>query len=115
MRLIPVFLIFLLFSCSESRVEYALVLHGGAGNINRTTIPDSVTGEYLAVLGAALETGEQILKDGGTSLDAVEQEIIVLEDSPLFNAGKGAVFTNECRKKLDASIMDGKDLRAGAG
>jgi beta-aspartyl-peptidase (threonine type) len=114
MRLTYVILFILLASCSETKIEYALVLHGGAGNISHTTIPDSVTGQYLAVLSTALETGEQILKGGGTSLDAVEQVIIVLEDSPLFNAGKGAVFTNEGRNELDASIMDGGDLKAGA-
>lgn len=114
MRLIYVIFILLLASCSEKKIEYALVLHGGAGNINHATIPDSVTGQYLTILGTALDKGEQILKSGGASLDAVEQVISVLEDSPLFNAGKGAVFTNEGRNELDASIMDGKDLRAGA-
>jgi len=114
MRLIPVLFILLCLSCTESRVEYALVLHGGAGNINPTTIPDSVKGLYLAKLSEALDTGEVILKNRGTSLDAVERVIMILEDSPLFNAGKGAVFTNEGRNELDASIMDGKDLRAGA-
>lgn len=70
--------------------------------------------EYKKVLEEAIRTGHEILKNGGSSLDAVEKTINVMEDSPLFNAGKGAVFTNDGKNELDASIMDGKTLNAGA-
>lgn len=69
---------------------------------------------YTAVLDQALQTGYTILKNGGTSLDAVTATIQVMEESPLFNAGKGAVFTHEGKNELDASIMEGKTLKAGA-
>jgi beta-aspartyl-peptidase (threonine type) len=93
---------------------YAIVIHGGAGTI----LPENITGEqeaaYRKALNAALTIGEDILKAGGSSRDAVEQTIIYLEDSPLFNAGKGAVFTSDGQNELDASIMDGATRNAGA-
>jgi beta-aspartyl-peptidase (threonine type) len=93
---------------------YAIVIHGGAGTI----LPENITGEqeaaYREALNTALTIGEDILKAGGSSRDAVEQTIIFLEDSPLFNAGKGAVFTSDGQNELDASIMDGATLNAGA-
>ncbi|MCX9458734.1 isoaspartyl peptidase/L-asparaginase, partial [Vibrio cholerae] len=70
--------------------------------------------EYKAKLDEALQAGYKVLESGGTSLDAVQRAINVMEDSPLFNAGKGAVFTHDGRNELDASIMDGKTLAAGA-
>ena len=70
--------------------------------------------KYKSKLEEALRAGYQVLQNGGTSLDAVEQTIIILEDSPLFNAGKGAVFTHDERNELDASIMEGRNLKAGA-
>ncbi|MBZ0222798.1 MAG: isoaspartyl peptidase/L-asparaginase [Dokdonella sp.] len=90
-----------------------LVIHGGAGVIRADLTPEK---EKLvrADLEAALKAGYGVLKNGGTSLDAVSKAIVVLEDSPRFNAGKGAVFTHDGRNELDSSIMDGATLRAGA-
>jgi len=93
--------------------KYTLVLHGGAGGFASNT-PDSIKNLYLNSLKEALRIGEDILKNGGTSLDAVEKVINYLEDNHLFNAGRGAVFTREGRHELDASIMNGKDLSSGA-
>lgn len=98
----------------QQAAEYAIVIHGGAGTIRRSDLTPTQDSAYRAALNAALDIGETILKDGGEAIDAVEQTIHYLEDSPLFNAGKGAVFTNEGRNELDASIMQGKDRLAGA-
>lgn len=101
----------------ESQVkkqEWAIVIHGGAGNISRESLTPELDKEYRASLEAALNTGRKILADGGSALDAVEQTIRTLEDNPLFNAGKGAVFTHEGKNELDAAIMDGSNLAAGA-
>lgn len=89
-------------------------IHGGAGTILRTQMTPVREKEYRAALGHALLSGYEILRKGGQSLDAVESAIRIMEDSPLFNAGKGAVFTNAGTNELDASIMDGKTLKAGA-
>lgn len=94
--------------------EIALVVHGGAGNINKKDIPDSLELEYRKKLEDALNSGFKILHEDGTSLEAVRQAIKVMEDSPLFNAGKGAVFTNTGTNEMDASIMEGASLNAGA-
>ncbi|MDX1503033.1 MAG: isoaspartyl peptidase/L-asparaginase [Thermoanaerobaculia bacterium] len=91
-----------------------LVIHGGAGSIDRGDLTPEEEAEYRAALEAALATGWAILEAGGSSLDAVEKTIRQLEDSPLFNAGRGAVFTADGRNELDASIMDGVSRRAGA-
>src|SRR5438876_7926756 len=91
-----------------------LVMHGGAGTITRQSMSAEVEKQYRETLEQALRTGQAILAKGGTSLDAVEASIRLLEDSPLFNAGKGAVFTHEGRNELDAAIMDGKTKRAGS-
>ncbi len=91
-----------------------LVIHGGAGTITRATMTPELEQQYRAGLEQALRTGYAILAKGGTSLDAVEATIRVMEDSPLFNAGKGAVFTHEGRNEMDAAIMDGKTKRAGS-
>ena len=90
-----------------------LVIHGGAGVIRKDLTPEK---EKLvrADLEAALDAGYSVLKNGGSSLDAVVKSIVVLEDSPRFNAGKGAVFTHDGTNELDAAIMDGATLRAGA-
>ena len=93
--------------------EFAIALHGGAGAIPRDTDPE-IRDAYLAVLTEALEIGTRILDEGGDALDAVELVIRYLEDEPLFNAGRGAVMTNSRTFELDASIMDGRDLNAGA-
>lgn len=90
------------------------VIHGGAGVIKRGSLSPELEKEYRAKLEEALLAGYKALQDGRPSLDAVEIAIRILEDSPLFNAGKGAVFTNEGKNELDASIMDGKTLAAGA-
>ena len=92
----------------------AIVIHGGAGTIRRDAMTPDVERAYRAKLEEALSAGHRILKDGGSSLDAVEGAIVILEDSPLFNAGKGAVFTAQGTHELDASIMDGRTLNAGA-
>ncbi|MGO4821591.1 MULTISPECIES: isoaspartyl peptidase/L-asparaginase family protein [unclassified Flavobacterium] len=94
--------------------KFAIVIHGGAGTILRKNMSPEVEVQYKAKLEEAVKAGYAILKNGGSSLDAVEKTINILEDSPLFNAGKGAVFTNQGKNELDASIMDGKTLKAGA-
>jgi beta-aspartyl-peptidase (threonine type) len=94
--------------------NYVIVIHGGAGTISKSKIPDYKQKEYEDKLTEALNRGKEVLESGGTALDCVEKVINVLEDSPLFNAGKGAVFTWEGRNELDASIMDGRTLMAGA-
>lgn len=94
--------------------EYVLVIHGGAGRILKENISPEREKEYILKLSEALTSGAEILKNGEPSLDAVETAINILEDSPLFNAGKGAVFTEKGENEMDASIMDGKTLNAGA-
>jgi len=94
--------------------NYVLVIHGGAGTITRSNMTIEMEAAYLAALNKALDAGEAVLSTGGDALDAVEAAIIVMEDDPLFNAGKGAVFTNEGINELDASVMTGHDLNAGA-
>jgi len=98
----------------DARMGYSLVIHGGAGTITRDNMTDEREAAYTAALTAALKAGQTVLADGGTALDAVVASIQVMEDSPLFNAGVGAVFTNAGRNELDASIMDGRTLDAGA-
>lgn len=101
------------FTCDE-RPAYAMVIHGGAGTILRENMTPENEKAIREVLNAALDAGEAILKEGGTSLDAVIATINVMEDSEHFNAGKGAVFTHEGINELDASIMNGENLEAGA-
>lgn len=96
------------------RAAFGMVIHGGAGTITRASMTPETEQQYRAVLEQALRTGYQIIERGGTSLDAVEATVRVMEDSPLFNAGKGAVFTAEGKNELDAAIMDGRTLAAGA-
>jgi len=92
---------------------FGIVIHGGAGVRERAEMSPELEREYRAVLEQTLAAGYEILKRGGSSLDAVEAAIRVMEDSPLFNAGKGAAFTNAGTNELDAAIMDGKTLKAG--
>lgn len=99
---------------ATERAAYAIVIHGGAGTIRRADMTPERDSAYRAALNAALDIGEEILKNGGSSMDAVEQTIMSLENSPLFNAGKGAVFTNDGKNELDAAFMTGADLNAGA-
>ena len=101
-------------SAQDYSDKITLVIHGGAGTITRANMTPEKEKAYREALDAALQKGYAVLKNGGASLKAVEAAIMVLENSPLFNAGKGAVFTNEGKNELDAAVMDGKDLAAGA-
>lgn len=98
----------------SSEENFGIVIHGGAGTILKENMSDSLEAAYEAKLKEAISLGHEILKNGGTSLEAVTKTINVMEDSPLFNAGKGAVFTHDGSNELDASIMDGATLNAGA-
>jgi beta-aspartyl-peptidase (threonine type) len=91
-----------------------IAIHGGAGTIDRSAMTASKEARYVAALRRALKTGYRILEAGGPGLDAVVAAVVELEDSPLFNAGRGAVFNADERHELDASVMDGTRLRAGA-
>jgi beta-aspartyl-peptidase (threonine type) len=91
-----------------------LVMHGGAGTITRQSMTPETEKQYRETLEQALRSGHAILAKGGSSLDAVEASIRILEDSPLFNAGKGSVFTHEGRNEMDAAIMDGRTMKAGS-
>jgi beta-aspartyl-peptidase (threonine type) len=94
--------------------KIALAIHGGAGTIVSSLMTPELESEYRSGLENALKAGWDILQKGGSSLDSVEQTVCSLEDFHLFNAGRGAVFTHEGKHEMDASIMDGKTLRAGA-
>lgn len=94
--------------------RWALVAHGGAGSITRDQLTPEQEAAYRDAMSVAAEAGAAVLRAGGSALDAVEAAIHVLEDDPLFNAGRGAAFTSEGRNELDASIMDGRTLAAGA-
>jgi beta-aspartyl-peptidase (threonine type) len=94
--------------------DFRLVIHGGAGNIVEGRFTPEEEKAYHEGLQAALKAGYDVLAKGGTSVDAVKAAINQMELNPIFNAGRGAVFTNEGKNELDASIMDGKDLTAGA-
>src|ERR1051326_2756966 len=94
--------------------KHLIAVHGGAGTILRNSMTPALEANYKKGLLLALETGSKVLDKGGSALDAVEQAIIILENDPLLNAGKGAVFTHEGKNEMDASIMWGKDLSAGA-
>ena len=101
-------------SKEEKINDFAIIIHGGAGTILKKNMTDEMEATYKAKLEEAIKVGYTILKNGGTSTDAVLKTIQVMEESPLFNAGKGAVFTNAGTNELDASFMDGKTLNAGA-
>jgi beta-aspartyl-peptidase (threonine type) len=129
-KFIPLFAILLVFSsCNNSekssetilesenktsKTEFSIIIHGGAGTILKKNMSPEKEAAYKAKLEEAIRVGYNILKNGGSSLDAVQKTINVMEDSPLFNSGKGAVFTNSGTNEHDASIMDGKTLNAGA-
>ena len=109
----------LLFVCclsllSHAQKRYIVVIHGGAGTILKKDMPPELEQQYKEKLKEALYKAYEKLQQGRTAVEAVESAIVILEDSPLFNAGKGAVFTNNGRNELDASIMYGKDKTAGA-
>ena len=113
-----------LFSCAEKKEtttlqespaeNFGIVIHGGAGTILKENMTDSMETAYREILEKAIRLGHEILKNGGTSMEAVTKTINIMEDSPLFNAGKGAVFTSDETNELDASVMDGATLNAGA-
>ena len=106
--------VILFFSCEKSINNYAIVIHGGAGTVIRENTPKELQKKYEDKLREALQAGYSVLENGGSSVDAVEKTIKILEDSELFNAGKGSVLTNEETVEMDASIMTGSDLNAGA-
>ncbi len=99
---------------NAAKPDYVLVIHGGAGTIRRDLMAPEREASIRKQLEAALSAGEAILKEGGTSLDAIEAAIMILENSHHFNAGKGAVFTHDGVNEMDASIMDGAKMDAGA-
>jgi beta-aspartyl-peptidase (threonine type) len=117
MKSILVLFLFILLSqisYSQPGIKYAMVIHGGAGVMSKKSMTAELQKEYISVLDHALQVGDSVLKSGGDCMDAVVKTIMVMEDSPLFNAGKGAVFTHEGTVELDASLMEGKTLGAGA-
>ncbi|MFA6128531.1 MAG: isoaspartyl peptidase/L-asparaginase [Bacteroidales bacterium] len=102
------------FTADSGKMQYAIAIHGGAGVILKENLSEELEKAYLEILDSALTVGEKILANGGASMDAVERVIRIMEDCPLFNAGKGAVFSHEGYNELDASVMDGSTLMAGA-
>ena len=120
-KLSSIIILFFLFNSSCSRIEndnekinFGIVIHGGAGTILKKNMSDEMEKMYLKQLEQAVKIGYEIIKNNGEGKEAVEKTINFLEDSPLFNAGKGAVLTNDGSVELDASFMDGKSLNAGA-
>ena len=119
MKKILLITIFLFTSCLNNEKEkkdinFGIVIHGGAGTMLKENMSDEKEKQYLIALETAIKIGYNIIKDGGSSQLAVEKTINFLENSPLFNAGKGAVLTSSGTVELDASFMDGKTLNAGA-
>ena len=111
----PIAAALLLFTAMTAQANpVAIVIHGGAGRIDRDALTPERERLYHATLEQSLRAGHAIVKGGGSALDAVEAAIVIMEDAPVFNAGKGAVFTAEGKNELDASIMDGRALQAGA-
>ncbi len=113
-KLLITFSLFFSLASLAQKPKYVLVIHGGAGTILKSQMTVQKERAYTAALDTALMIGEKILAAGGTSLDAVEAAVKYMEDNPLFNAGRGAVFTADGKNELDAAIMDGKDKRAGS-
>jgi len=127
MKKLPSLLILLLiiFSCKEGTFDkkneierkpnsFAIVIHGGAGGIKKAYFTEEQQKAYTQKLQEALDAGYTVLENGGISLDAIQAAINIMEDSPLFNAGKGAVYNSDGNQEMDAAIMDGKTLNAGA-
>lgn len=94
--------------------DFTIVIHGGAGTILKEDMNPQIEAAYLAGLQQALDISYAVLEEGGTAVNAVKAAIVVLEDNVLFNAGRGSVFTKKGVQEMDAAIMDGKDLSAGA-
>ena len=116
-RLIPTALAALLFAAPAAAQEaprWSFAIHGGAGVIERASLTPEQDVAYRAALTRALAAGSGVLANGGTAMDAVQAAIQLMEDDPLFNAGRGAVFTAAGRNELDAAVMNGADLTAGA-
>ena len=118
-RVAPAALTALLFLASatahaQEPPRWSLAIHGGAGVIERDSLSPEQDAAYRAALQKALDAGSAVLERGGAALDAVQAAIETMEDDPLFNAGRGAVFTAEGRNELDAAVMNGPDLTAGA-
>ena len=99
---------------TEPAPTWTIVIHGGAGSMTPESLGEAGEREAREALGRAIEAGASILREGGTALDAVQAAVIVLEDDPHFNAGRGSVFTAEGRIECDAAIMNGESLEAGA-
>ena len=97
-----------------NNLNFSIVIHGGAGTMSKASMSDEVKKQYINKLDEAVSIGYEILKKGGSSQEAVEKSIIVMENSSLFNAGKGAVLNHDGNVELDASFMDGNTLDAGA-
>jgi beta-aspartyl-peptidase (threonine type) len=114
LALVSLLLITACATAPEPAPRWSIVVHGGAGVIERASLTPELEAQYRAAMHRALTTGGVILDRGGSSLDAVEAVIREMEDDALFNAGRGAVFTAEGRNELDASIMDGRTRAAGA-
>lgn len=93
---------------------YSLAIHGGAGTILKSKMTPEREAAYRAGLSTALEAGESVLREGGSAMDAVEAAVCALEDEPLFNSGRGAVYTSAGAQEMDACVMDGRDRSAGA-
>ncbi len=113
-KVFTLIVLILFFFSAFSQQKYALVIHGGAGVMSKAEMNKERQAEYKAKLEEALVKGETLLKGGASSTDVVVEVIKIMEDSPLFNAGKGAVFTRAGKNELDASIMEGKNMNAGA-
>ena len=109
-----VFVFYFLFGTLAAQDNFALVIHGGAGTITRDNLSPEMEKAYRDKLDEALSAGYKQLEQGKSAMDAVLSAIQVMEESPLFNSAKGAVFTHEGRNELDASVMDGENLKAGA-
>jgi beta-aspartyl-peptidase (threonine type) len=119
MRILNIILLMMLAQTAFSQTnntskKYVLVIHGGAGTILKQNMTPEKEKAYITALDSALQKGNRILANAGSAVDAVTAAIMVLEDCPLFNAGKGAVFTHDGKNELDAAIMDGSNLKVGS-
>ncbi|WP_346859945.1 isoaspartyl peptidase/L-asparaginase [uncultured Draconibacterium sp.] len=112
--ILSVFLLSIVLISASAQQNYAIVIHGGAGVMSKDKMNEERRAEYKEKLNEALQLGEEMLKNGSDANSVVVEVIKVMENSPLFNAGKGAVFTHDGVNELDASIMEGKTLNAGA-
>ncbi len=104
----------LMADAAEAAPKWALAIHGGAGVIDRNALSPAQEKAYRDGMARAAEAGAKVLRAGGSSLDAVEAAVVELENNPLFNAGRGAVFTAEGKNELDAAVMEGREMKAGA-